>query len=472
MPLPRFMKCFGIFTIGVCFLEIFASTSFAIADKDGPKIGEVPPQLTLTKTISGAPATDISWDKLKGKVVVLEFWATWCGPCRKVIPHLNDLAEQFKDKPVVFVSVTSENEEVVRLFLRNHPMQSWVGIDDYEILNKAFHVQGIPHAVIVDATGHIAAIAYPGDIKAVHLEEVLAGNKCSLPEPDVYTVDKNSTEVVSNQAPALFEISIREHKMPQEIQGPYCMWSTIPDGCGFEGKIATVESALNFVFNKTSSRMFIRSKLPEGFYDFELRASLGHSNELQNQFIAALRTTFGIEVKQLTKEMDAYVLTQINTNAPGLRKVEKSGGGGQTAGGFRLKGTSMDLIVNYLEQSLGKPVFDESHLNGRFDVDMKWKISETEQLESTTDPRVWNAIEANPNGDWISALPEELRTGKALENDERLKIELAKPDSERFRPDPDAVIEAARERLGLKLTLIQRPVEILEVSDAVSDSLP
>src|ERR1022692_3510 len=261
------MKIFGILFATFCLLEVFMNNAFAIADKDGPKIGDIPPPLTLTKTIQGLPTSEISWSKLKGKVVVLEFWATWCGPCRKVIPHLNELAEQFKGKPVIFVSVTSENEDVVRLFMKNHPMASWVGLDDYEILNKAFHVQGIPHVVIVDAAGHIAAIAYPGDIKPIHLEEVLAGNKCSLPEPDVYTVDKNSAEVVSNQAPALFEISIREHKMPQKIEGPYCMWSSIPDGCGFEGKIATVESALNIVFNKTSSRTFIKSKLPDGLYD-------------------------------------------------------------------------------------------------------------------------------------------------------------------------------------------------------------
>jgi hypothetical protein len=105
-------------------------------------------------------------------------------------------------------------------------------------------------------------------------------------------------------------------------------------------------------------------------------------------------------------------------------------------------------------------------LKGVFDVDMKWKLSEAERLEATTESRVWRAINGNRNGDWISSLPEELRTGKALENDKRLKMELAKPDLEQFRPDPDAVITAARERLGLQLTLVQRPVEILEVSEA------
>lgn len=461
------MKFFLGVLIALCFLGFFATDSFAIADKDGPKIGDVPPPLVLTKTLQGSPAAEISWDKLKGKVVVLEFWATWCGPCVKAIPHLNDLVEQFKDKPIVFISVTPENEDVIQLFLKNHPMKAWVGLDDYEVLNKTFHVDGIPHAVIVDASGHIAAITHPADLKAENLEEVLAGKKCSLPEPEVYTVDKHSDKTVPNQTPALFEISIREHKLPQRISGPICTWSGETNGCGFDGKIATVESALNQVFDKNSSRTFIKCKLPDGYYDFVLRAPAGHSKELQNQFIAALRTTFGIEVKQFTKQMDVYVLTQINTNALGLRRVEESGGGGQTGGGFRLNGSKMEGIVYYLELSLGKPVFDETGLSGLFYADMKWKLSEAEQLLASTDKRVWRAIETKPTGGWISALPEELRTGKALENDHRLQAELSKPESQQFRPDPNAVITAARDRLGLKLMPTQRSLEVLEVGATV-----
>src|SRR5271155_473061 len=159
------MKIFRTIVVALFLLEIFVNHSFAIADKDGIKIGGVPPPLTLTKTIQGPPATELNWDKLKGKVVVLEFWATWCGPCVASIPHLNELAEEFKDKPVVFISVTSENEDVMRLFLKNHSIKAWIGLDDYEVLNKAFHVEGIPHAVIVDATGHIVAITHPAEIK-------------------------------------------------------------------------------------------------------------------------------------------------------------------------------------------------------------------------------------------------------------------------------------------------------------------
>jgi len=455
-----------IIFIVFCFLGIFASDSFAIAYKGGPKVGDFPPALTLTKMLSGPLATELGWDKLKGKVVVLEFWATWCGPCIKVIPHLNDLVEQFKDKPVVFISVTSENEDAVRIFLRNHPMKTWVGLDDYQVLNKEFYVQGIPHAVVIDTNGRIAAIAYPGDIRPEHLEEVLAGKKCSLPELEVYTTDRPSDEVIPNQAPALFEISIRAHEIPKKIRGPTCMWSVDTNKCVFEGKIATVESALDFVFGKSPDRTFIKCKLPDGYYDFELRVPLGHSNELGNEFIAALRSTFGLEVKETGKMMDSYILTQIKTNAPGLTRAEKPGGGGGTRGGFRFYGCGMKTVAEYLELTLGKPVLNETASEGLFDVDMKWKLSAAEQLRMATDHKVWQAIEADPNGDWISILPKELREGKALENDQRLKTELAKPEAQQFQPDPNAVIAAARERLGLDLTLVQRPVEILEVSKA------
>jgi uncharacterized protein (TIGR03435 family) len=244
------------------------------------------------------------------------------------------------------------------------------------------------------------------------------------------------------------------------------MWSSDTNGCEFDGKIATVESALNLIFEKTPSRTFIKCKLPDGYFDFTLRVPLGHSNELENGFIAALHTTFAIDVKRLTTNMDAYVLTQISNNAPGLRKVEKAGGGGQTGGGFRLGGSTMRGIAYYLELTLRKPVLDETSLNGFFSADMKWKLSDAERLQKGTDKRVWRAIEANPNGDWISALPPELREGEALANDRRLKKELEKPAAEQFRPDLSAVIDATRERLGLSLTLVRRPVEILEVSQA------
>src|SRR4030095_15566093 len=70
----------------------------------------------------------LGWEQLQGKVVVLEFWATWCGPCVATIPHMNELADQFKGEPVQFVALTQEPEKTVAAFLPKTPIHAWVAL--------------------------------------------------------------------------------------------------------------------------------------------------------------------------------------------------------------------------------------------------------------------------------------------------------------------------------------------------------
>jgi uncharacterized protein (TIGR03435 family) len=413
MPFKRRQERVFTILIAVTVAFVIACKSFAAADTNGQKIGGKPPPLVFSKVVEGPSPTEISWDKLKGKVVVLEFWATWCGPCVASIPHWNGLVDQFQGKPVIFLAVSSENEDVVRSFLKLHPIRGWIGLDGYEDLKNAFDVQGIPHTVIVDAIGRIAAITHPAKLEPHHLEEVLNGQKCSLPEPVFNTRSLfSSSDVVSAEAPPLFEVSIRERKLPKIFRGPICSWSSETNGSGYHGKLATVESGLQCVFGFSECRMKIDGTLPEGYYDFELRAPAGHKEALQNQFIAALRTTFGLEIKRATRMMETYQVTQISNNAPGLYPTEEEGGGGSMAGGFRLHGSDMKTISAYIELALEKPVFDETKLGGRFIADMQWKVTDEES---------------------------------------------------KYHPKPDLVIEAARTRMGLQLTSVRRPVEILEI---------
>ncbi|MFN2511843.1 MAG: TlpA family protein disulfide reductase [Pyrinomonadaceae bacterium] len=67
------------------------------------KIGDTAPEIKFEKLLQAPPGADTAATNLKGKVVVLEFWATWCLPCVPAIQHLNDVAEKFKDKPVQFI---------------------------------------------------------------------------------------------------------------------------------------------------------------------------------------------------------------------------------------------------------------------------------------------------------------------------------------------------------------------------------
>src|ERR1035438_8417675 len=101
------MKFLQKIVFGLCVCGFYENNALAMAGMNGPKIGDAPPPLVLSGTIQGPSPNEIRWDKLKGKVVVLEFWQTACAPCIEAIPHLNELVGQFSNR-VVFISISDD----------------------------------------------------------------------------------------------------------------------------------------------------------------------------------------------------------------------------------------------------------------------------------------------------------------------------------------------------------------------------
>jgi len=105
----------------------------------------------------------------EGKTYVVEFWATWCPPCRKSIPHLNDLAKSLKRKGVMMIGVSDEGPDKVTDFVkkRGDGMSYTVISDAEKSYTKAWMqpagAKGIPTAFIVGPTGRIAFIGHPMD---------------------------------------------------------------------------------------------------------------------------------------------------------------------------------------------------------------------------------------------------------------------------------------------------------------------
>jgi thiol-disulfide isomerase/thioredoxin len=143
------------------------------------QLGDAAAPLQISDWVKGKKV-DLVAEKGK-KIFVVEFWATWCGPCRASIPHLTELQKKFKDKDVVFIGVSDEETPTVKKFVdkMGDKMDYTVVVDKdrktSEAYMTAFKQNGIPHAFIVDKEGRIAWHGHPmGDLEK-SLDQIIAG---------------------------------------------------------------------------------------------------------------------------------------------------------------------------------------------------------------------------------------------------------------------------------------------------------
>jgi thiol-disulfide isomerase/thioredoxin len=135
----------------VTLAPVFAAENFWV--------GKIPPEIKAYEWINTTKALKLA--DLKGKIVVVEFWATWCPPCRASIPHLIKMNNQYKDKGVVIIGLSSEDRNTIVKFAQEIGMNYPVGIASTS--GKEYMVNGIPHAVVVGKDGKVVWEGHPMD---------------------------------------------------------------------------------------------------------------------------------------------------------------------------------------------------------------------------------------------------------------------------------------------------------------------
>jgi thiol-disulfide isomerase/thioredoxin len=179
-------------------------------------LGDPAPALQIAKWIKG-DAVDLAKGKGK-KVYVVEFWATWCPPCRTSIPHLSEVAKKYRDKGLVIIGVTNETDVgKVSDFVEKmgDKMDYVVAQDDgrktSDLYMKAFNQRGIPHAFVVDKKGLIVWHGHP----MANLDQVVADVLAGKHSVEKAKADAQKIIAMQEKAKALRDYFLQVQKTQQ-----------------------------------------------------------------------------------------------------------------------------------------------------------------------------------------------------------------------------------------------------------------
>ncbi|RXT08002.1 TlpA disulfide reductase family protein [Ammoniphilus sp. CFH 90114] len=133
-------------------------------------------QLAPIFQLGSVEGEEISLENYKGKPVILNFWTTWCPPCKEEMPVLQRIHDQYKDQlSIVGVNLTYQDDrKEVRKFLEDHQITYDIGLDKLGEITKLYQVQALPTLFLIDGKGQIVR-QYTGALSEQQLlEEIQA----------------------------------------------------------------------------------------------------------------------------------------------------------------------------------------------------------------------------------------------------------------------------------------------------------
>jgi uncharacterized protein (TIGR03435 family) len=358
-------------TVGVGAAILAAFTSLlpprAHPEADDPTVGDAAPPLVVD-----APegvATD--WADLRGQVVVLEFWATWCSPCIPALDHLGRLQAELAGEDLVFLGISPEERERMDAFLETREVAFPIALDRGEATFEAYGARIVPTTVVVGRDGRIAARTRPDRLTADVLRRILAGEPSGLEVVHDVASNIEWEPEESTDGEVFARLVIAES---QAAGGGY----KSPPGSGrISGDGMHRDNMIQIAYGVPHTR--IVSSLPawskgDPVWKLNVLAPGGDDELARAMLAAAIEVKFRLQARYEEREVDVLALTfdpetheWPETTAPESEHTFMAFGGGLT-----MVGGTMEPVRSWFENVKQKPVIDETGLEGLRDLELEW----------------------------------------------------------------------------------------------------
>jgi len=363
-------------------------------------IGNTVPDITLTN-VYNYPSSAIQLSDLKGKLVILDFWATWCGSCLSAFPEMHQLKKTFgKDLDILFVNSFSDDDEAKvkntfsRLKAQFGTTVSLPYVLKDTILSLYFPHRFVPHYVWLNQYHKVVAITHRYDVTEKNIREFLNGQTPSMEIKDdarlfnteiPLLVDGNGGDagaflyrsVLTKYKPGLGHAGGIKMDKDGNITRLYLINAT---------PLSMIRWAYPAIRNYKASRVLYKVSDPAMFKDhsatetqysfcYELICPPASEKRVKEYLQDDLRKFFNVRVSLENKNMECYVLKPSGDLKKIIAKSDSSYS--QIARDFlhkKFRGQPVSTLTGLMEDILKKPVIDETNEHHKIDLDFPSNI--------------------------------------------------------------------------------------------------
>ncbi|PVD54115.1 hypothetical protein DC498_01620 [Terrimonas sp.] len=369
----------------------------------------LPAGLVLTNVVN-YPGSEIQLSEYKDKLIILDFWSSWCGACIKLFPYMDSLQQQFKDDiKIVLVNgrskASGDDEKKIRKIIdgvgkrTGKPVSLPVTFDN-PLLDDYFPHQYLPHEVWLDSNGVVLAITSSEEVTPDNIKAFLSGERPSLHiKNDLKNFDVNKPLYVNGNG-GNGEVFLSRSVFTGYIEG---LKNNI-------GQVNTATTSRLYAFNQPFS-IIVRMAYPEEMklpanrimlrgmaaeklmgppdssapyqqlYCYDLVVPLTSEKALYSHLKSDMQRTFDLKVTKEKRKLDCWVLTA----TPGVAKAYTKGG--ET--NWDLDAYSKDkfmqnqpigTVVYVLNAFFSTPLIDETGLSQNIDLKLPQNLNDTSAL--------------------------------------------------------------------------------------------
>jgi uncharacterized protein (TIGR03435 family) len=364
------------FRVLILFFIIFAKQASA----QESLIGTKSPELTFAKVLNEQDST-YNLSKFAGKVVLLDFWATWCRPCIEGFPKLEALQKEFPND-LKIITITSDNEKRIKTFLEKKKTSLPIAIDLKDALAKIFPHTTIPHMVLIDSKGIIRAIANSSQITKEVISALIKGQNIQVEEKKDVVEFNPSAFYLGGTPTALSQITVtnfrkglpntttafRNGKLTIINMLPQTIYETLYD---FPNQVRSVWEA------DQKKAVWTEGNL----YCVEIIALDKTEKEAKNMLIQHLQGVIPVKVRIEKREIKVKILQKMGKESKiEVAKADQETfvkGGGKT---FEMQNSPIKTLTNYIEDWGQVAVVDETNLTQNYNLKIAWYHESLEKV--------------------------------------------------------------------------------------------